>query len=101
MTGEVIPLGPIEHLLDKATLQNPGDLETLHNTWIQTEGSSENEEIKKYVPNERTEQNSRKITPLSGCEQAARYRVQNSGYKNTQELSENLNIMKKGHGSHF
>ena len=52
----------------------------LPNRQKQAQGACQNEETKKYDPNERTEQNFRKRTKLSGDKQPIRCTVQNSGY---------------------
>ena len=67
-----------------ATLPSPRDAAALPNTQKQTQGGYQNEETKKHVPNERTEQNLRKRTKQNGGKQSTRCRVQNTGYKNAQ-----------------
>ena len=56
----------------------------LYNTQKQIQGGSQVEETKKYGPNERTEQNSRKRSKRNGDKQHIRCRVQNTGYQNAQ-----------------
>ena len=53
----------------------------LLNTQKKAQGGCQSEETKKYGPNERTEQNSRKRTEQNGDKQAMRCRVQNTGDK--------------------
>ena len=62
-------------------LPRHGVIVALPNIWKQTQ---ENKEIKKYDPNKRTDQNSRKRTKRNGDKQSIRCRVQNSGYKDAQ-----------------
>lgn len=45
-----------------------------------------NQETKKHNPNERTRQNSRERTKRNGDKQSTRYIVQNTGYKDLDEL---------------
>ena len=80
VTGEAVPLGPIECLLHKAMLPRPGDIAALPNIEKQTQGGCQNEETKKHGPNERTEQNSQKRTKPNGGKQSISCRVQNTGY---------------------
>ena len=77
VTGEAEPLGPIRHLVQKATLS--------------TQGSSQNVETKKQVTNDR-----------NGGKQTTGYRVQNHSYKffknfleTADKFSEILEHMKK------
>ena len=56
----------------------------LPNTQKQTQGGCQNEETKKHVSNERTDQNSRKRTKQNRGEQSLRRRIQNTGYKDAQ-----------------
>ena len=51
------------------------------------QGGSQNEETKKHVPNERTEQNYRKRTKQNGDKQFTRCRIKNTGYKDAQRTS--------------
>ena len=53
----------------------------LPNTQKQKQGGCQNEETKKYGPNDGTEQNSRKKTKQNGDKQPIRCRVQNTGYE--------------------
>ena len=53
---------------------------------------------KKYGPNERTEQNSRKRLKQNGDKQSIRYRVQNTGYKDAQGIQWVLQQHKKDPG---
>ena len=53
-------MGLTGHLLHKITLRSLGNVAALPNTKKQTQGSSQNEETKKHVPNEKTEKNYRK-----------------------------------------
>ena len=54
VTKEIVPLGPTGHILYKASQPRLGDIADLPNTQKQTQGSSQNEETKKYVSNQRT-----------------------------------------------
>ena len=65
--------------LQQATLLRQGVKAALPNTQKQTQGSCQNEETKKYGPNERTEQNSRKRTIQNRDKQSMRCRIQNNG----------------------
>ena len=56
----------------------------LHNTQEQIQGGCQNEETKKYGPNERIEENSRKRTKQNGDKQSIRCRVQNTGDQDAQ-----------------
>ena len=76
-------------------LPSQGVTEALPNPYKQMQGSCQNKEIKKFVPIERTDQNSRKRTKWNGDKQSIRCRVQNIGYKDVKELSEDLNSIKK------
>ena len=78
VNGEAVPLDPTGHVQQKATLIDQT------NTYKQTQGSGQNEETKKSVPNERTEQNSRKRTKQNGNKQSTRCRIQNIGDKDAQ-----------------
>ena len=55
---EAVPLDPTEHLLHKAILPSLRNIEALPNTWKATQEGYQNEKTRKYVPNERTKQNS-------------------------------------------
>ena len=57
---------------------------TLPNTKKQTQGGCQDEETKKYGPNKRIDQNSRKRTKQGGDKQSIRCRVQNTGYEDAQ-----------------
>ena len=56
----------------------------LPNAQKQTQGGCQIEETKKYGPNERIEQNSRKRTKQNGNKQPIRCTVQNTGDKDAQ-----------------
>ena len=69
--------------LQYATLLRQEVKAALLNTYKQTQGGCQGGE-KKHGPNERPEQNSRKITKHNEDKQATRCRVQNTGYKDAQ-----------------
>ena len=64
--GEAVSLDPTGHLLHQVTLPRYGIKGALPNKQKQTQGGCQNEETKKYGPNERTDQNSRKRTQQNG-----------------------------------
>ena len=70
-------------LQDIYYIRTLGDVAVLLNTEKQTQGDCQNEETKKHGSNERTDQNSRERTKQYGDKQSNRYRVQNTGYKET------------------
>ena len=94
MIGEAVPLDPTEHLLHLSMLPIQGVVAALPNTEKQTQGGCQNEETKKYGPNKRTKQNSKKelnkieISNLS-------HAVRNTVTRMLKELSEDLNTKKK------
>ena len=53
------------------------------------------EETKKYGPNERIDQNSRKRTKRNENKESFRCRIQNTSYEDAQELREDLNSIKQ------
>ena len=57
----------------------------LPNTQKQTQGGCQIETTKKYDPNERTEQNSRKRIKQNGDNQTIRCRVQKTGHQDAQQ----------------
>ena len=59
----------------------------LPNTQKQTQGGCQIQEVKKYGPNEKTEQNPRKRIKGNGDNQPIRYRVQNTDDKGYLENS--------------
>ena len=61
-----------------------GVQESLPKTQKQTHGGCQIEETKKYGPNERKEQNPRKITKQNGDNQHIRCSVQNTSHQNAQ-----------------
>ena len=63
-----------------ATLLRQGIKAALSNTQKQIQGGCQNEETKKYDPNERTDQNCRKRAKQNGDKQSIRCRVQTTGY---------------------
>ena len=79
----LVPTGPS---LYKITLPRPGGIAALPNTQKQTQSSSQNQETKKHVPNERTEQNSGAVEEVNKMETSSlpRCRVQNSGCNSAQ-----------------
>ena len=88
MTGETVPLGPTEHLLQKATLPRLGGEAALSpNTQKQTQGGCQNEETKIHGPNEGTDQNSRKRAKQNGDKQSARCRARNMEVRMLNELT--------------
>ena len=72
-----------------------GVIAALRNEQKQTQGGCQKEETKEHGPNERTDQKSRKVTKQNGDKQSIRCRAQNTGYKDAEELSEDLNSIKK------
>ena len=60
------------------------DVVDILNTQKQIKRCNQNEEIKNHVPNEKTGENSRKVTKQKGGKQPTTYRVQNNDYKDTQ-----------------
>ena len=84
MIGEDVPLYPTGHLLYYAMLTREGVIAALPNTQKQTQGGCQNEETRKYGPNERTDQNTRIRTKQKGDKQHIRYGVQNTGYTDSQ-----------------
>ena len=93
--GEAVLLDSAGHLLHQAMLPRHGVKATLPNTLKETQGGCQNEETKEHGPNERTDQKSRKVTKQNGDKQSIRCRAQNTGYKDAEELSEDLNSIKK------
>ena len=68
---------------------------SLPNTQKQTQGGCQNEETKKYGPNERTEQNLRKRTKQNGDKQPVRCRVETLVIRTLKELTEYCNSIRK------
>ena len=82
---ETVPLDPTgQLLLAKGQSTGPGYIAVLPNTQKQTQGGCQNEGAKKHVPDERTEQNSRKRNRQNGDKQSGKCRVQNTSYKDAQ-----------------
>ena len=79
-------------------LQRQGVKADLPNTQKQTQDGCQIEETKKYGPNERREQSSRKRTKQNGDSQPIRCRVQNTGYQDAQRNHWILKQCKKGPG---
>ena len=76
-------------------LPRQGVIAALRNAQKQTQGGCQKEETQEHGPNERTDQKSRKVTKQNGDKQSIRCRAQNTGYKDAEELSEDLNSIKK------
>ena len=81
---KTVSLHPIEHLLHKATLSSPGDIEVLSNTNKPTQGDCQEEETKKHTTNERTTKFQEKKTKQNEDNQSTRYRIEKTGYKDAQ-----------------
>ena len=69
------------HFLQQAMLLKPRVKAALPNTQKQTQGGCQIKETRKYSTNERTDQNSRKITKWNGDKQPIICTVQNTGYQ--------------------
>ena len=62
--GEAVLLDPMGHPLHPAILPRPGVRAAVLNTYKQTQGGCQKKETKKHGPNERTDQNSRKLNEM-------------------------------------
>lgn len=80
MNRATVPLGPTENLLHEATLTSPGDIEDLPNKQKHTQGAIQNKKTKKLAPNEKNSITLR----IQSNEIEAKYRIQNTGYKDAQ-----------------
>ena len=92
-------MGHTGYLLHKATLPKPENVSALPNTYRQPKGGNQNEDTKKHVPNERTEQNSKKkgaykmeiSYPVDADFKTLVIRILNELRRRVDELSENFN----------
>ena len=95
MIGEAVPLDPTEHLLHLSMLPIQGVVAALPNTEKQTQGGCQNEETKKYGPNKRTKQNSKKELNKMGISNLSDAEFKTLVIRMLKELSEDLSCIKK------
>ena len=79
--GEYLRLCPLQR--NRCTKMESKQLSLIHRN-KQTQGGCQMEETKKYGPNERIDQISRKRTKQNGDTQPIKYRVQNTGDQDAQ-----------------
>ena len=76
-------------------ISHQGVLAALHDAQKQTQGDSQNKETKKYDPNERTDQNSRKRTKRKEISNLSDAEFKTLFIRMLKELIEDLNSIKR------